>query len=202
MKSHLTLMIVFIVLIGNLWLVNKVLKEENLARLYNIEALIDQNKQLMDTTERQSLEVRLLTFSKQELKEYNAQVEEKLAKMNVELKNLKAIGSHRLGLTIPVKGKIETLPNQSTSKQDSVLQSREFSGIININEPYLQAKGSITGDSIDLEIRTEVELIQAISTLPKHKFLFWSWGVKGVKQTITTSNPYVHIKYSEFIEIK
>lgn len=212
MKLNFSLGIIVVLLFSVLMLSidrNKALQAENSLKQQNIESLKDLNKQLADTTQKQALEVKTLRLTRQEFKDYKQDAEKTLKKMNLEIKNLKAVGQHSMELKIPIKGKLEINEEPEPSdeeyhRQDSaqIKLQRPFMATINIEKPFLKVTGSIVADSIDISVKTDVELDQAFTTIPKHRFLFWTWGVKGIKQTIRTENPYVNIKYSEYIEIE
>jgi len=42
----------------------------------------------------------------------------------------------------------------------------------------------------------------AVSRIPKHKFLFWSWGTKGYKVNVVNFNPRSTIDYIDYIKVK
>ena len=69
------------------------------------------------------------------------------------------------------------------------------------NTPYLKVNGIIENNQLIRNIHLPVSLHQAVWIEPKHRFLWWRWGVKALHQTISSDNPYVEIKYSEMIEI-
>jgi hypothetical protein len=58
----------------------------------------------------------------------------------------------------------------------------------------------ITHDTLKGDIRLPVTLQQTVWVEYKRKCLFWK-KVKAIHQTISSDNPYVDIKYSEYIQI-
>lgn len=183
------------------------LKQENARKEFNIESLFQNQDSLITHINDQAVEVKVLQLTKKEFETYRGDSEKKLKDMGVKIKNLEAVGKHNMQIKIPISGKLETnqLPEPSDEdhrvKRDSVIRCPDYIANLHIENKYLLAKATIVNDSIDMNILTSVELDQAIEIIPKHKFLFWQWGVKGVKQKIGTDNPYVKIKYSEFIKI-
>ena len=58
------------------------------------------------------------------------------------------------------------------------------------------------GDSVDLQlvVRDSLDIIPSI--VPKHRFLWWTWGVKAVKVNVISQNPYSEFEYIKYIELK
>lgn len=199
MKIKIILLILFLSICSYgayLFTENEKLKKENTTHIANMEGLMTGIDNLTLENGQKAVQVSELRLTVGELESYRSADAEKIKEMGIKLKNLQALAKHSMQVKIPISAKIEeplNIEDQDTAK---------FYGIISINNPYLQVDGAIDGDSINLEVTTQVKLDQVIHTIPKHKFLWWSWGVKGVKQVITTDNPYVNIEYSEFITIE
>ena len=66
--------------------------------------------------------------------------------------------------------------------------------------PHIQLDAVIDNDSLNGDIQLPVNLQQTVWAEYKRKSLFWK-KVKGIHQTISSDNPYVDIKYSEYIQI-
>ena len=77
-----------------------------------------------------------------------------------------------------------------------------FLKTVRMDTPYLKINGIIENDRLTGKINLPVTLNQAFWIEYKHKFLWWRWKVKAIHQTISSDNPYVEIKYSEYIKIK
>lgn len=209
MKLKLILFLVLAVLsltIKIMWGTIEDLKYENERKSSNIESLFQAQDSLKYLANGQAVEVRALRLTKNEFKEYRDESEKKLKDMGVQIRHLKAAGKHNMQIKIPISGKldIDQQPEPSEDdehpvRQDSAKVCPDYKANIYLENPYLLVTGKIINDSIDIKAHTSVELDQGIEVIPKHKFLFWQWGVKGIKQTIGTDNPYVTIKYSEFI---
>ena len=66
--------------------------------------------------------------------------------------------------------------------------------------PHIQLDAVIDNDSLKGDIRLPVTLQQTVWVEYKRKCLFWK-KVKAIHQTISSDNPYVDIKHSEYIQI-
>ena len=70
---------------------------------------------------------------------------------------------------------------------------------LNYRSKWADISGCI-GDTLTINTRDSISQVGAIEY--KHKFLWWKWKVKGVKQVIVNHNPNSKISFSEYIEIK
>lgn len=73
---------------------------------------------------------------------------------------------------------------------------------VNMDTPYIKLDGIIEDNHLKGNIHLPVHLHQAFWVEYKHRFLWWRWKVKAIHQTISSDNPYVEIKYTEFINLK
>ena len=71
---------------------------------------------------------------------------------------------------------------------------------VEMGSPYIQLDAVIDNDSFKGNIRLPVTLQQTVWVEYKRKCLFGK-KVKAIHQTISSDNPYVDIKYSEYIQI-
>ena len=61
-------------------------------------------------------------------------------------------------------------------------------------------EGFIENDSIHCRVRTIDTLHQVVHRIP-HRFLFFRWGTKALRQEIRSSNPSTQIVYTEYLII-
>lgn len=61
-------------------------------------------------------------------------------------------------------------------------------------------EGFIDNDSIHCRVRTIDTLHQVVHRIP-HRFLFFRWGTKALRQEIRSSNPSTQIVYTEYLII-
>lgn len=211
MKSKIQLLVIAIIIAllsygTYLYKENASLRETNSIQKSNIESLMDGVDTLRLKNNQQAIEVKNLRLTAQEFQTYQKDAVKTIENMGIKIKNLQSYSRTDMTIKIPVEGKVklqlQNPQDNELAEEDSVDDCLEdYVAVIDIHEPYLDVQGTIIGDSIALSVSTKVKLEQAASVIPKHKFLWWSWGVKGIRQTITTDNPYVKINYSEYINI-
>jgi hypothetical protein len=67
---------------------------------------------------------------------------------------------------------------------------------------FASLSGCLKNDSLrNTFFETTDSLFSGIQIIPHH-FWFIKWGIKAIKQVITTDNPYTHLFYNEYILIK
>ena len=160
----------------------------------NHALLSDVNRFQVDSAT-MALEANVLKLSLDEYKKYRAQDLEQIKQLGVKLKNLEAVGKH----IIEVNANYTSAIKDTIIIKDTVptkLQS------IQVNTPYLYVDGIISDNNITGSIKLPVTLRQALSVEYKHRFLWWQWKVKGIRQIISSDNPHVEIKYTEMIKIE
>lgn len=67
-------------------------------------------------------------------------------------------------------------------------------------DPWVEVAGSITADSVQCRVRSDDTLLQVVHRIP-HRFLFFRWGTKALRQEIVSKNPHTRVVYAEYIDI-
>lgn len=68
-------------------------------------------------------------------------------------------------------------------------------------DAWTNVEGLIRNDSVDLNIQSTDTLVQLVHRVP-HKFLFFKWGCKAIRQDIVSKNPHTNIVFTDYIELK
>jgi len=160
----------------------------------NTSALLIDIKRMQIDSATHAVDVQTLQLTLEEYKKFRTEDVEKIKKMNVHIKRLQAVARHE----IEVKAPFETIVKDTVVIRDTVSQRVQF---IQIETPNLKIDASIENNFIKGEMTLPVTLRQSVWLEHKRRFLWWKWGVKAVHQTISSDNPYVQIKYSEYIQI-
>lgn len=84
----------------------------------------------------------------------------------------------------------------------TVIQYVDSVKCLNFEDKYNKISGCFKGDSIDLSVETFDNLTTIVSKIPKHKFLWWTWGVKAITLDITAENPNTRFNYLKYIEVR
>ena len=161
----------------------------------NTEALMSEVRRIQADSSTMALDIKTLTMSLDEYKRFRAEDEEKIKKLGIRIKDLEATAKHNVEVDAPIDAEIK----DSVMIRDTV---QVFLKAVRMDTPYLKINGIIENDRLTGKINLPVTLNQAFWIEYKHKFLWWRWKVKAIHQTISSDNPYVEIKYSEYIKIK
>lgn len=172
----------------------KVIEERDLYK-HNSEALLSDNKRIQIDSSTMALDIKTLTMSLEEYKQYRTEDKERIEKMGVKIKNLEAIAKHKVEINAPIQAEVK----------DSILERDTvpiYIKTVKMDTPHLKLDGIIENNKLTGKVCIPIMLNQAIWVEYKHKFLWWQWKVKAIHQTISSDNPYAEIEYSEYIKIK
>lgn len=161
----------------------------------NTEALMSEVRRIQADSSTMALDIKTLTMSLDEYKRFRAEDEEKIKKLGIRIKDLEATAKHNVEVDAPIDAEIK----DSVIIKDTI---PVFIKAVRMDTPFLKINGTIENDRLTGKINLPVTLNQAFWIEYKRKFLWWRWKVKAIHQTISSDNPYVKIKYSEYIKIK
>lgn len=171
------------------------LSEERDTYKLNSNALLSGIQRMKIDSSKNALDVKALKLTLDEYKEFRKQDLTTIKQMGVQINHLKATARHDLVIEAPIQTEVkDTMYYRDTTPV--------ISQIIDLETPYLKIKGHILDKQLQGNIYLPVTLNQAIWVEYKHRFLWWRWKVKAIHQSISTDNPHVQLRYSEFISIK
>lgn len=170
------------------------LKKERDRHQMNSDALLSELKQWQVDSTTMATDVKTLRLTVDELERYRAEDAVKIKQMGVKIKTLQATAKHEIEVSAPITAVVR----DSVVIRDTV---PVLVKAVTMNTPHLRLRGIIERDSLIGMIEVPVVLRQAVWIEYKRRWLFWK-KVKAVHQTITSDNPYVEIKYSEYITIQ
>ena len=159
----------------------------------NSEALLSDMKQWRVDSTSMATDVKSLRLTVDEFKRYRADDLAKIKQMGVKIKNLEAAAKHQLEVNAEITAQVK----DSVVIRDTVPVLVKSVSMVT---PHIQLSGIIERDSLIGKIHLPVTLRQAVWIEYKRRWLFWK-KVVAVHQTITSDNPHVEIKYSEYIRI-
>lgn len=191
------LLIVVAGLVGTVWLQQRKvmrLRHERDRQEQNSDALLSDVKRWRVDSATMATDVKTLRLSVDEFKRYRANDLAKIKEMGIKIKHLEAAAKHDVEVNAPIHAVIR----DSVVVRDSVGTRVQAVSMVN---PFIQLHGVIEQDSLVGFIHLPVTLRQAVWIEYKRRWLFWK-KVKAVHQVITTDNPYVKVKYSEFIDVQ
>ena len=161
-------------------------KQNNTALLSDIERI------KVDSTT-MAVDAKALRLTIDEYERFRAADAEKIRQMGIKIKNLQAVAKHNLEVTAPINAVIR----DTVFIRDTVQLVQQK---VEMASPHIQLDAVIDNDTLRGDIRLPVTLQQTVWVEYKRKCLFWK-KVKAIHQTISSDNPYVDIKYSEYIQI-
>ena len=161
-------------------------KQNNTALLSDIERI------KVDSTT-MAVDAKALRLTIDEYERFRAADAEKIRQMGIKIKNLQAVAKHNLEVAAP----INTVIRDTVFMRDTVHVVQQK---VEMASSHIQLDAVIDNDTLKGDIRLPVTLQQIVWVEYKRKCLFWK-KVKAIHQTISSDNPYVDIKYSEYIQI-
>ena len=159
----------------------------------NNTALLSEVRRMRIDSTSLAVDTKGLRLTVEEYKRFRAQDAETIKKLGVKIKNLEAAAKHQL----EVEGPIDAVVKDTVFIRDTVPLLRQKVEMIT---PHIQLTGMIEDSRLKGQIRVPVTLNQAIWVEYKG---WWFWKrVKAIHQSISSDNPYVDIKYTEYIQMQ
>ena len=128
-----------------------------------------------------------LTYTLDEFKHYRAEDAQTIKSMGLKLKNVLSVAN----------------VSTNTSQNISTPTIRTDTTVcFNYNDDFVSIFGCVKNDSTALAYSGQDSLTIIPSVVPKHKFLWMTWGVKGVQLDVISKNPNTTFTYAKYVEIK
>lgn len=160
----------------------------------NQTALLSQVEYYTTKNGKSAADVRKLTLTVDELKQYNATLKKTADDLGIKLKRVQSAST----TGVRTEYKFITQVRDSIVYRDSIIVPvKAFTW----RDPWTDVQGVIERDSVDLSVQSVDTLTTIVHKVP-HKFWFIKWGCKAIKQTVVSSNPHTKITYTEYIEVK
>ena len=159
----------------------------------NYTALLSEVRRMRIDSTTLAVDIIGLRLTVEEYKRFRSQDAESIKKLGVKIKNLEAAAKHQL----EVEGPIDAVVKDTVFIRSTVPLLRQKVEMIT---PHIQLTGMIEDSRLKGQIRLPVTLNQAIWVEYKG---WWFWKrVKAIHQSISSDNPYVDIKYTEYIQMQ
>ena len=129
------------------------------------------------------------------ISELRAQHEDALAKIRELRIRLRNVESYARSVTATTYR--DTLILNTIDSTNSAHPTREF----RYADAWLNLSGLIWGDTLKVEMQSRDTLHQVIHRIPR-RFLGIPFGIKSLRQEITSSNPHTELVYSEYLTIE
>ena len=190
------LLVAVVLLGGAVWLQYRYtvrLKSERDRYLSNTTALLSEVKRMQVDSATMALDAKTLQLTLDEYKRFRAEDAATIKRLGIKVKNLEAAARHDMEVTGPIDAVVrDTIIIRDTAP---ILRQK-----VEMLTPHIELSGIIEDERLKGSIRIPVTLNQAVWVEYRG---WWFWKrVKALHQTISSDNPYVEIKYSEYIKIK
>ena len=141
-----------------------------------------------DTTIKlQAARVGSLTYTLDEFKRYRAEDVQTIKSMGLKLKNVLSVAN---------------VSTQTTQTISTPTIKTDSSTCFSYKDSFIQIAGCSDGIKTILYYSGQDSLTIVPSVIPKHKFLWMTWGVKGVQLDVISKNPNTAFTYAKYVEIK
>lgn len=148
--------------------------------------------QTKDSNNAASVEALKLTNS--ELRRYNEDLVKNVKNLNLKIKNLQSISQTATttgyNVKIQVKDSLIYLPG----KVDTLK-------CVDFNTKWLTVQGCVQNRQFTGRIESRDSILTVVHRVP-HRFLFFRYGTKAVRQEVTCKNPDSKITFTEYLEFK
>ena len=193
-RLNKTLLITVLLLGGILWLQHRRtirLTEERDRFRMNNTALLSEVKRMRIDSATMAVDAKALKLTIDEYKEFRAEDAETIRRLGVKIRNLEAAARHE----VEVKAPIDAAIRDTLIVRDTIPLLRQK---VEMVTPHIQLTGLIENKRLKGDLKVPVTLNQAIWV----ESTGWFWKrAKAVHQLISSDNPYVEIRYSEYIKI-
>lgn len=184
----LLISIVAILLVGGIILFqqNKKLRSECNRQIGNVTTLMGTVKKYKHADSLNAVSVSALNLTIDELKRYRSDDARLIKDLGIKNKHLETI----------LKTGIHTA---DTIPKDNWHPSPENSDCLEYIDKWAKVIACFKDSTVSYVIRDSIATV--IHRIPKRRFLWWSWGIKGYEVELINFNPCSRIDYSEYIQI-
>ena len=196
-KLRIVFILGFITLAGLVYFQQKritSIKAERDRQIINNDALFSEQRQWRVDSTTMATDMKALRFTIDEMERYRGKDLAQIKNMGIKIRTLEATAKHQLEVDAEIAAAIRDTIIIRNLKPISTKA-------IQMKTPHISIDAVIERDSLIGAIRLPVTLQQAVWVEYKRCWIFWKKAV-GVHQTITSDNPHVKIKYSEYIKIQ
>lgn len=174
---------------------NKRVREDRDRLKSNQTALLQKVESYKTKDGKNAASIQMLELKKSELEDGRKELLRTISDLKIKLKRVQSISQTELHTNVAV----------NTIVKDSIVIVRDSTYIPTLSfkwkDPWVSVEGFIQDKKVDMAISSIDTLTHVVHRVP-HKFLFFKWGTKAVRQSITSSNPHTSIVYAEYIQLK
>lgn len=159
----------------------------------NQNALLEKNEFYRTEAEHNAASVEALTLSKREIEKYNADLVKTCDELNVSLRRMISASVSGIRSDYHIEGELR-------EKSVTVHDTAQTMKCMDYDSPHLSFSACVDSSSFVVADIVTRDTINSIVHGVPHKFLFFKWGIKEVRQEVFSTNPNTHIVYTQLIE--
>lgn len=189
----ISLIIAFLIIAVEFIALGKIRQERDRYKA-NQTALMNDVEHYKTESGKNAASVQKLTLSYAELKKNYDEVVKTAEDLKIKVKRLQSVSNTSTETKVEIK----------TVVKDSIvyIKGEPIKTLaFDWQDPWTDVEGIIHKDSVDLNVQTYDTIVQFVHKVP-HKFLFFKWGCKAIRQEIVSKNPHTNIVYTNYIELK
>jgi len=162
-------------------------KKERQRQESNVYVLNDSVKHSMIRDSLNVASISALNYTVDELKKYRAADLILIKDLKIKNKNL------------------ESLTKVNTTTIDTIYKDRWHISPTNhdcleYKDKWATIEACFKDSTVSYTVRDSLDIV--VNKVPKHKFLWWTWGTKGYKVNVVNFNPHSKNNYLEYIRAK
>lgn len=186
-----------LLLAGCVLLISRISNES--ARLRsNQQALLADVKLYRTSLDESVAEVEALSLKCREYRKLREQDAERIRRLGLRLRHVESIATHASRTIVEASAPLHNTLIDSHS--EPLLAPQDTARIFTWRDAWVEVEGLIRGDTVSCRIISRDTLRQIVHRVP-HRWLFFRFGTKAIRQQIISSNPHTEIVYSEYIEL-
>lgn len=166
---------------------NATLETDNVRLSSNVSILNKNYSTYKTAYGHEAAKVEALTYTQEEMKVYESNLLHEIGELQIKPKNV--ISTAQVG-------------TQTTTTIQTEIVYVDSVKCMEYEDEFTTLSGCFKGDSINLLVENRDSLSTVVSKVPKHYFLWWSWGVKAINLNILSKNPNTEFTYVKYIELK
>lgn len=169
-------------------------RHERIRHEANEKSLIEGMKAYQSKDSLNAATIQALTFSNSEFKRYNQDLTKTVENLNLKVKNLQSASQTGTETNYKVKIQVKDSLIYLAGRIDT-LKCVDFS------DNWLTVSGCVKKGQFSGIIQSRDTIETFISRVP-HRFLFFRYGTKAIRQDVVSKNPHSKIVFTKYIELK
>lgn len=116
-----------------------------------------------------------------------------------DTKQIKALGIRLQRVESLARSATESKVEFMAPRCDTILL-RDTLSLFRWSDEWVKVEGTIRGESVECRVASVDTLRQVIHRVP-HRWWFFRYGTKAIRQEIASSNPHTQVVFAEYIEL-